>query len=98
MYDAGARFVILLLRDPEVLERAKRRKNGATNPDRVLAFGRRDDLDLHTRRRKGGELLLQAVCDTREHGRSAREDHVAIQVTTDVEITLEDGVIPMRKA
>ena len=97
MYNARAGLVILLLRAPEVLERAERCEDRATNPDRVLAFGRRDDLDLHARGREGRKLLLHAVCNTREHGRAARENHVSIQVAPDVKVALEDGIIPMEE-
>ena len=46
--DARARLVVLLLRAPEVLEGRERRENRTTDPDRVLALGGRDDLDLFT--------------------------------------------------
>lgn len=95
MYNPGARFIILLFGAPEILESAKRCKDRATNPDRVLAFGWCDDLDFHACRREASKLLLHTVCDTREHGRAAREDYVSIQVATDVEVALEDGVIPV---
>jgi hypothetical protein len=77
------------------LERAKGRENRATNPDGVLAFRRSNNLDLHARGRECRELLLHTVTDTGEHGRAAREDYVSIQVATDVEVALEDGVIPV---
>lgn len=35
------------------------------------------------------ELFLHTVCDTGEH---ASEDHVSVQITTDVEVALEDGI------
>jgi hypothetical protein len=80
------------------LERAERCEDRAANPDRVFAFGRRDDLDLYARRREGRKLLLHTVCDTREHGRAARENYVSIQVAPDVKVALEDGVISMKGA
>ena len=46
MDDARAGLVVLLLRAPEVLEGGERSKNGTTDPDRVLALGGSDDLDL----------------------------------------------------
>jgi hypothetical protein len=77
------------------LERAERRENRTTDPDRVLAFGRSNDLDLHARGRESREFFLHTVRDTREHGRAAREDHVSIQIATNVEVALEDGIIPV---
>ena len=91
--DTRAGLVVLLLRAPEVLEGAEGREDGTTDPDRVLALGGSDDLDLHARRRERSQLLLHTVRNTREHGGTARENNVAVQITTDIEIALEDGVI-----
>jgi hypothetical protein len=77
------------------LERAERRENRATDPNGVLAFGRSNDLDLHARGGEGSELFLHTVSDAREHGRAAREDHVSIQVATNIEVALENRVIPV---
>lgn len=93
MDDGRAGLVVLLLGTPEVLEGGERRQNGATDPDRVLPLGRRDDLDLHARRRERGELLLHTVRNAREHGGTAGEDDVAVEIATNVEIALEDRVV-----
>lgn len=77
------------------MERAERRENRTTDPDRVLAFRRSNDLDFHARGGERREFFLHTVCDTREHGRAARKDYVSIQIATDVEVTLEDGIIPV---
>jgi hypothetical protein len=37
---------------------------------------------------------LHTVCDTGEHGLTVSEDHVSVQIATDVEVALEDGIIP----
>lgn len=55
--------------------------------------GGSDDLDLHARRRERSELLLHTVGNTGEHGGTTGEDDVAVQVTTDIKIALEDGVV-----
>ena len=94
--DARARLVVLLLRAPQVLESAQRRKDRSTDPDRVLPLRRRDDLDLHARWRQGRQLLLHTVSNTGEHRRSTREHDVAVQVATDIEIALEDRVVAGR--
>jgi hypothetical protein len=95
--DAWTRLVVLLLGAPEVLERAEGGKDGSTDPDRVLALGRCDDLDLHARGRQRRELLLHTICDSGEHGRAAGEYDVAVQVTSDIEVTLEDRVVAVRE-
>jgi hypothetical protein len=49
--DTRARFVILLLGAPEILEGAERSQNRSTNPYRVLSLRRRDNLDLEGRKK-----------------------------------------------
>jgi hypothetical protein len=49
--------------------------------------------NLHAGWGEGSELLLHTVGDTGEHGGSTGEDDVAVEVTADIEITLEDGVV-----
>ena len=44
--DTRARFVVLLLGAPQVLEGGQRSKNGTTNPDGIFPLGRSHDLDL----------------------------------------------------
>ena len=51
-----------------------------------------NDLDLHATRSKSCDLLAHAVADAREHCGSTTEDNVAIQVLSDINITLHDGV------
>lgn len=94
--NARAGLVVLLLRAPEVLEGTEGRKDRSTDPDGVFAFGRSDDLDLHARRRKSGQLLLHTVRDTWEHGSTTGEDNVAVEIATDIEIALVDGVVSDR--
>ena len=43
MDDAGAGLVVLLLRDPHLLEGGERREDRATDPHGVLTLRRRDD-------------------------------------------------------
>ena len=50
--DTRARFVVLLLRAPEILEGAKRGQNGSTNPYRVLSLRRCNNLDLNRKEKK----------------------------------------------
>ena len=71
-------FVVLLLRNPHVLEGRQAGENGTSNPDAVLAFRRRDDSHSHTVRREVGELFAHAVGDAGIHGRPTGEDDVAV--------------------
>ena len=93
MNNAWAALVVLLLRAPEVLERRERSKNGTTDPDGVLSLWWGDDLDLHARRAERRKLLLHTVGNTGEHGSTTRQDDVAVEITTDIKVTLEDRVV-----
>mmetsp|Transcript_59928 Transcript_59928/g.147321 ORF Transcript_59928/g.147321 Transcript_59928/m.147321 type:complete len:346 (+) Transcript_59928:412-1449(+) len=91
--DRGARLIVLLLRDPHLLESRQRGEDGAPDPHGVLALGGGDDLDLHGRGSEGSDLLLHAVGDAAEHGGAAREHDVAVQVLTDVNVAFHDRVV-----
>ncbi len=91
--DAGARLVVLLLGDPHLLEGGQRSQDGATNPDRVLTLRGSDDLDLHGGGSKGSELLLHSVSNAREHGGTTRQDDVSVEILTDINVALHDGVV-----
>jgi len=93
VHDGRTGLVVFLLADPHLLERGQRREDRSADPDRVLAFRRRDDLDLHRGRSERRDLLLHAVGDAREHGRAARQDRVGVEVLADVDVALHDGVV-----
>src|SRR6201996_4780012 len=65
-------LIVLLLRDPHLLEGGKRGQDGTTDPDRVFTLGRSNDLDLHGRWGKSSDFLLHTVGDTRIHGSTTR--------------------------
>lgn len=50
--------------------------------------------NLHTGRRQWSKLFLHAIGNTREHSCATGKDNIAVQITTDIEITFKDGVIP----
>jgi len=86
-------LVVLGLGDPHGLEGGEGSKNGATNPDRVLSLWWRDDLDLHGGWGEGGDLLLHSVGNTWVHGGTTGEDVVGVEVLSDINIALHDGVV-----
>lgn len=51
---------------------------------------------LHAAGAEARELLLHAVRDPRVHRRAAGEHDVPVQVAPDVEVALEDRVVPVR--
>ena len=93
MNDTRAGLIVLLLRNPHVLEGAKRGQNRAANPDRVLALWRGNDLDLDAGWSKGPKFFLHAVSNAREHGRSPGQNDVAEELAADVDIASGDGVV-----
>uniref|UniRef100_A0A1Y1KA12 Uncharacterized protein n=1 Tax=Photinus pyralis TaxID=7054 RepID=A0A1Y1KA12_PHOPY len=88
----GTALVVLLLRDPHLLEGRQRGQNRTTDPDRVLSLGRSNDLDLHGRRSKSSDFLLHTVGETGVHGGTTRHNNVAIQILSYINIALHDGV------
>ena len=91
--DARARLIILLLGDPHLLEGGEGGKDGTSDPDRVLPLRGSNDLDLNGRWSKGSDFLLHAISNTRVHGGASGHDSVGIEILTDVNITLHDGVV-----
>merc|ERR1712002_160316 len=88
-----ATLIILLLGDPHLLEGGEGCKDGSSDPDGVLPLWGSNDLDLDGGWSKSSDLLLHSVSNTRVHGGTSRHDSVGIQVLTDVNITLHDGVV-----
>merc|ERR1711885_4608 len=88
-----AAFIILLLGDPHLLEGGEGSKDGSSDPDGVLPLWGSNDLDLDGGWSKSGDLLLHTVSNTRVHGGASRHDSVGVQVLTDINIALHDGVV-----
>merc|ERR1712223_872342 len=88
-----AALIILLLGDPHLLEGGEGGKDGSSDPDRVLPLWWSNDLDLDGGWSKSSDFLLHTVSNTRVHGGASRHDSVGIEILTDVNIALHDGVI-----
>merc|ERR1719154_218401 len=88
-----AALIVLLLGDPHLLEGGKRSKDGSSDPDRVLPLWWSNDLDLNGGWSKSSDLLLHTVSNTRVHGGASRHNSVGIEIFTDVNIALHDGVV-----
>merc|ERR1719397_968527 len=58
-----------------------------------ISFWWSDDLDLHGWWGEGGDFFLHTISNTREHGSTSRKYGVGIQVLTDVDVALHDGVV-----
>merc|ERR1719369_2191709 len=88
-----AALIVFLLGNPHLLEGGERSKDRSSDPDRVLSLWWSNDLDLDGGRSKSSNFLLHTVSNTRVHGGSARHDSVGIEILTDINITLHDGVV-----
>ena len=93
MHNGWARLVIFLLGDPHLLEGGEGGQNGASDPYRVFTLRGSNYFDLHGGRGQICDFLLHTVSNTREHGGTTRQHSVGIQIFTDVDITLHDGVV-----
>merc|ERR1719223_2671245 len=90
--NGGSALVVLLLGDPHLLEGGEGGQDGATDPYGELSLGGSDDLDLDGGGSQSGDLLLHTVSDTGVHGGATGHDGVGVQVLTDVNVALHDGV------
>merc|ERR1719445_350581 len=88
-----AALIVLLLGDPHLLEGGEGSKDGSSDPDGVLSLWWSNDLDLDGGWGKSGDLLLHSVSNTRVHGGASGHDGVGVQVLSDVNIALHDGVV-----
>ena len=93
MDNAGTRFVIFLLGDPHLLEGGEGSEDGSSDPDGVFPLWRSNDLDLHGGRSKSGDFFLHTVSNSWEHSGSSGKDGVGVEILTDVDVTLHDGVV-----
>merc|ERR1712176_1695634 len=59
----------------------------------VFSFWWSDDLDLHGGWGKGGDFLLHTISNTWVHSGTTGEDIVSVEILTDINITLHDGVV-----
>merc|ERR1719422_784022 len=59
----------------------------------VISFWWSNDLDLDGGWSKGSDLLLHTVSNTRVHGGASGHNSVGIEILTDVNIALHDGVV-----
>jgi len=92
VHNGRSGLVVLFLADPHTLEGREGGKNGSTDPDRVLTLRRSDDLNLDGSGGKSGDLLGHTLTDSGEHGGTSGENNVGVQVLTDIDIALHDGL------
>merc|ERR1719343_584182 len=59
----------------------------------VISFWWSNDLNLNCGGSKGSDFLLHTVSNTRIHGGASRHNSVCVEILTDVNITLHDGVV-----
>merc|ERR1719341_3243876 len=88
-----AALIVLLLGDPHLLEGGEGSKDGSSDPDRVFPLWGSDDLDLDGGWSKSSDFLLHTVSNTGVHGGASGHDSVGIEILTDVNIALHDGVV-----
>jgi len=88
-----ARLIVLLFGDPHLLECGEGSKDGASDPDGVLPLWWGNNLDLHGGWGKSRDFLLHAISNAWVHGSTSGENGVSVQVLTNIDIALHDGVV-----
>jgi len=91
--NSWAGLVVFLLGDPHLLEGGQRGQDRSTDPYGVFSLWGSNDLDLNGGWSQGSDFLLHSVSNTRVHGGTTGQDSVGIQILTDVDIALHDGVV-----
>ena len=93
VHNGWAGLVIFLLGDPHLLEGGEGSQDGASDPYRVFTLRGSNDLDLHGGRCQSRDFLLHTVSNAWVHGGATGQHSVGVQILTDVDITLHDGVV-----
>jgi len=88
-----AALIVFLLGDPHLLEGGKGRQDGSSDPDGVFPLRGSNNLDLNGGWSKGGDFLLHTISNTRVHGGTTGENVVGVEVLSDINIALHDGVV-----
>jgi len=91
--DGWTGLIVFLLGDPHLLEGGEGSQDGATNPDGVFTLWWSNDLDLDGGWGKGDDFLLHTISNTGEHGGTSGKDSVGVEILTDVDVALHDGVV-----
>ena len=90
--DGRARLIIFALGDPHLLEGAQRRQDRTTNPHTVLTLRWSNHLDLHSGRCQCCEFLGHTLTNALEHGGATGQHDVGIEILSDINIALHDGL------
>jgi len=91
--DGWTGLIVFLLGDPHGLEGGEGGKDGSSDPDGVFTLWRSNDLDLDGGWGKSDDFLLHTISNTGEHGGATGKDVVGVQILTDVDVALHDGVV-----
>jgi len=91
--NSWTRLIVLLFRDPHLLEGGQRGQDGPTDPDGVFTLRWSNDLDLDGGWSQGGDFLLHSVSNTWVHGGTSGQYSVGVQVLSDIDVALHDGVV-----
>jgi len=91
--DLGTCIFVLLLGDPLGLEGGEGAESGTTGPDGEVSIGRGDDGDTILLGALGRELLLESIGETGIESGTTGEDDVGVEVRSNIEIALLDGLV-----
>ena len=91
--NAWSSFVVFFVSDNHLWEGSKGSKDGTTDPNSVFTLWWGDNLDLHCGWSEGSDFLLHTFGNTFEHGGTSGENDVGIEILTDIDIAVHDGVV-----
>ena len=88
-------LIILVTRNPHTLKRCQRRQDRSTNPHRVFSLGLRIYSHPNRLRHHIGELLGEALLNTRVHGRSARQHDILVEFSANVNVAFVHALVEL---
>ena len=93
VHDSRTGIIILILRDPHLLERRQRGKDRTSDPNWVLPLRRSHDLYFDRSGCQWRHLFGQTDIDVREHGGTSRQHRVGVQIPSDIHIAFHDRFV-----
>jgi len=93
MNNSRSGFLIFAFCNPHSLESGEWWQYRSTDPNQEFSLLRSKNFNFHGCGGKSSDFFAKSFWNTREHGSSTTHDYVGIQVFSDINITLQNGLI-----
>merc|ERR1719242_2619384 len=86
-------LIIFIFANPHFLKSTQRRQDRSSNPDTIFTLWWCHNLNLNRSRSQRSHFLRQTDINSWEHGGTARQHSVGVQVTSNIHITFHNRFI-----